>query len=493
MTGMLSQVNRTIKTIICSLCIGLAFACSEKAVDPVPQPDPQEEQKDTTQHRQDPTIAEDSHVRLVEVLQRRSWQLDEYKAFLDTVVADFGEFDMSTAHTMVTAFTAACYNGLNNSFLFEKNRKWHFEQYIYSYRSVSASGDSITLQSGVVLPCPEEGHSHKLDGITLYNHYLTTANFNLPPELGCIASTRVLFNEAVVFSDTEGFGISSDRFPPFFDSFAKGRQQIDAAMAALELMEDAGVTLDKNAYTENVGASLGASQAIGAQMYLESDLCPQWCTEKLPGLRTYATTGPLEPKEIFMTYAETDSISYAIIPLMMVYTLFSSYPELAQGYEVKDFFIPEMATEKMVTAYGQEYTFFEAIECKNVGSEKIHSAFEEYFDNRMLSFISKDMLDAEGKFDPAAEKSRILLEAMDRLKLTDWSPKHPLLIVHSKDDDVIPYGKTYISYMKLAAHSSNVEFAHSYGNHQTATTLGITRIALMNRPSYNIEWNSTFK
>lgn len=489
-------MKTSIKLLLACTIIGAAViipsSCSEKPVrsektDPVEQPD-------TTRKRPDPlkpdTIISSNDTRLVEMIDRKIWQTDDIRNYLMERVATV-DISSTIASTLIDGFMASRLPAMNILFLTEGSRNWHIEQVTYSYRSLSASGDSITLKGTVIFPCSDSGNIHQLDGLTLYNHFVTLSEKASPTNFAMTICCRAYFNNAVICSDTEGYGTSSDRIIPFFNGLAKGRQEVDAAMAALEIINACKVTLKKNAYTENVGTSLGGPQALGAQKYLESDECPQWCKDNIPGLRTFATAGPYEPREIFMSYTENDSLVYSFIPILMIYTIFSSYPDLTGNYDIEDFFCPELVNMEIELEEGS-FKILDAMNRKIVPNFNVlGKAIREKFGAHMLQFISQDMIDAEGKFNPDAPKSRIILEALDRCKVTDWTPKNPVMITHSKTDEVIPYDLTYAAYQKLAADAEKVYFADSYSDHSSSTNIGLARILLLKHPSYNIEWPVT--
>lgn len=470
--------------ILAGMLTGLAVmslsACNEKSVEPEPEPKP------------DPVIpVVDSHDRLVKVISTRAWDIDGYKNYVDTLFMAEAGVDLSTASVIRGIFFTANEPELTRKFRAEGSRNIRVEKVDYLYRTVAADGDSITLQGTVLFPCSATALPHQLDGITVYNHYAILYNAAAPTVSGSTTYARIAFNEAVIASDTEGYTFSSDRMPPFFNGLAKGRQTADAVIAAYEILESRQVTTNADAYTENFGSSLGAQQAIGVQKYIESDACPQWTRDLMPNLRTYATTGPIEPKEIFLSYTENDSIDFGYIPVMLVYTIFASYPDMVSGYGVEDFFEPGFK-DVIVEQYGKKYRLFEAFDSKEVENATIRELIRVTYDDHMLRFLSPDMLDKEGRFNPDTPKSRIMLEALEKCSLADgWTPKHPLLINHSKDDEVIPYDKTYASYEKLAKGNDNVTFGLTFGAHKTATAIGTIRTTLMRHPSYNIEWAYT--
>lgn len=436
---------------------------------------------------EEPIFPGENRSRLVKVFERKSWTLDQYIGFMsDVVINQVGEVipkaDMDTlvsnAMILYRQKTDIAFGG----------RSWHIEQANFNYRSVTTTGDSATFSGCVVYPCADDGGSHLLSGITLYHHHLIVNNSDRPTAVARPVWFRPIYNEALVVSDTQGFGETKEMITPFFDGYSKGRQTVDAGIAALEVLKAQGIKLPKRGYyTENMGASLGALQALGAQRYIESDDCPQWIKDTFKNFRTFSSTGPVETDEVFKAYIDrNDRLVYCDIPMYMMFTVFSSCPDLVEGYKVEDFFDPGVGSFK-IRKNGKEMTLIEGMYEKLVGSGDIYSCMSNLYDKHLKKMLAPGMVDSVGNLDMNNEKAKVLMEALGQLNIANnWIPMNTLLLSHSQDDDVLFYEEAKKSYEKLARHNPYVvSFTDSYGNHELSTGIAIVRMTLMQHPSFH--------
>lgn len=431
--------------------------------------------------------------RLVGVYENNSWTLDEFK----TVIADFAIINInnvaSVNESSITKFIDGVvgFYRLKLNMLFS-NKGWHIEQSKFTYRSVTAAGDSATFSGYVIFPCADDNSSHILSGLSLFHDYAKMADYERPTANTNVIWSRALYNEAVVVSDTQGFGETINLLKPFFNGYAKGRQTVDAAMAAIELMASRNISLADNSYTENMGSSLGAPQALGACRYIESDDCPKWCSDRLKDFKTYASSGPLEPKEVFYAYIErNDSLIFPVIPMMMMYTMFASCPELVEGYKIEDFFDSKLSDYR-VDMQGVEMALTEAINTGLANSSVIDKCMKRLFDNHLKKALAPGMLDSSGQLDMTNEKTRRLITALEKVSsVGNWSPENEILISHSQLDDVILYDIVMASYRKLQSNAkassaicqNPVSFTESFGNHNFSTAVAMARMTLMQHPT----------
>ena len=433
-----------------------------------------------------PSANEDNKTRLVSVYETKSWTLDEFTSMIiKSIVGNVGRIDDNETLKSIADEAVNLYRQkIDADFL---HRGWHMEQANFTYRSLTASGDSATFSGCVVFPCADDNSTHFLAGVTIFNPHLFVRDAERPTAMERPVWFRAIYDEAVVTSDGQGFGVSSDMIVPFFDGYAKGIQAVDATMAALEYLKSRNIEVSPFGYTENVGASLGAQQALGVQRYIESADCPMWVKYQLHNMETYASTGPIEPYNILDSYIEkNDSLEYNGIPVYMVLSLFASFPDMVSQYDIADFFESKVS-EYRINAGGQDMLFLDGVKNKVVDSGDFNKCFRELYGCHLKKLLAPDMIDSNGKLDLGNEKAVILKTALESFSsVADWIPMNRLLISHSKDDKVLFYDETMKSYFKLNRRNPlMVEFTESYGSHELSTGIGILRMTFMQHPAYH--------
>lgn len=359
------------------------------------------------------------------------------------------------------------------------NDPWHLEQHYFTYRSVLATGDSATLSGMVAYPMFNDSRQRPpLNGLTIFNDKVKLVDNTGQP--GLEVAARAALNQAVVSTDIEGFGIQSDRWVPYFDAFTKGRQSIDAAIAAKELLESKGFTFKPDAKTWNFGISLGGHHALGVLKYYESDQCPQSVRRFLPDFRTFASICPIDVRKLFLEYTEKDKLGYPFAALMMVSTIFSVFPETQSEYGLEDF-LSQAVNTKTVTVDSVTYTVPESFRRKLIERDQLRTVLNEATGGYMRKILAPDMFDQDGNLDSRNPKSQLLLQTMDYVSLShDWQPAHPTHMIYSPDDTIIYYNSVKDELDRFIRDGAPIGLEQSTGSHEFTGLMAIYKL-LMDR------------
>lgn len=359
------------------------------------------------------------------------------------------------------------------------NDPWHLEQHYFTYRSVLATGDSATLSGMVTYPMFNDSRQRPpLNGLTIFNDKVKLVDNTGQP--GLEVAARAALNQAVVSTDIEGFGIQSDRWVPYFDAFTKGRQSIDAAIAAKELLESKGFTFKPDAKTWNFGISLGGHHALGVLKYYESDQCPQSVRRFLPDFRTFASICPIDVRKLFLEYTEKDKLGYPFAALMMVSTIFSVFPETQSEYSLEDF-LSQAVNTKIVTVDSVTYTVPESFRRKLIERDQLRTVLNEATGGYMRKILAPDMFDQDGNLDSRNPKSQLLLQTMDYVSLShDWQPAHPTHMIYSPDDTIIYYNSVKDELDRFIRDGAPIGLEQSTGSHEFTGLMAIYKL-LMDR------------
>lgn len=393
--------------------------------------------------------------------------LDLFKGY-----EDFAAYFINTLIEMLTYIQKQEFDNPDNA-------PWHIEQHYFTYRSVLAAGDSATLSGMVAYPMFNDSRQRPpLNGLTIFNDKVKLVDNTGQP--GLEVAARAALNQAVVSTDIEGFGVQSDRWVPYFDAFTKGRQSIDAAIAAKELLESKGITFKSDAKTWNFGISLGGHHALGALKYYESDQCPQSVRDVLPDFRTYASICPIDVRNLFMEYTEKDQLEYPFVALMMVSTIFAVFPETQSEYSLEDFLSEDVNTSS-VTIDSVTCTITESFRRKLMAGDPLRAVLKEVTGGYMRNILAPDMFDADGTLNPDNPKSQLLLQTMEHVNLSrGWQPGHPTHLIYSPDDIVIYYNSVKNELDRFIDGGATIELEQSFGAHEFAGFMAIYKF-LMDR------------
>lgn len=454
--------------------------------------------------------------RLVQLTGCTRWTVNEFSELLqhlyrtgfDLIFGSESDMVEFTVDAMALTHFGDNIPILAAKFLKEGSIGFHFERQSFLYRSVTAAGDSATFSGAVVYPYSSSGRAHTLDGWTVYSDFATTNNEVRMTAYPEVAYFRSVFNQAAVFSDTQGFGATNIRnenatvplLPCYFDYYAKGRQTVDAAIAASQVLEMKGMKMAQDQYVENMGVSLGSAGALGVLRYIESEKdCSQWVRDSLlRNIRTFAATGPLNPWDVFMNLLEKDEpLSIYYFPMGMVTSAFASFPDQFRDYTVNDFFDPRMSDIMISTPLGDTLCILDAISCayfddwNEGGAQEI----ESYFETRISKMLHPGMISEDGTPNMDDPKMALLKMALDSWSTTNgWSPKSPVLLVHSKDDELTDVSMITEAYDQFKSTNKDVSFIPLPGDHTVSSFITHVYMLFNPHPSLYVDkWAPIFE
>lgn len=381
------------------------------------------------------------------------------------------------------------YLKLYGDFVGEHHFSYSFKRQSFTYRSVRADGDSATFSGSVLYPAPKSG-KHTLDGMTLIHNYACTDDNELLSKTYDYLYIRAIYNQALVFCDTEGFGADYGHYAPYFDGYSKGRQHIDAAIAANEVLRKEGIYLKNNAFTENLGISLGGNAALGAQKYLESTECPYWVEEEvLPNFRSFVTDCPTSIDRILDYYSMHDSLTIPCTVPMMISTLFAKQPEVSNEFSFYDFFDEHINDRKLTNSKGKKVGELDAFIQSLLPNDYIFYYFMGYGSN-MKKFMNHSLFNEYGEFDESRRQVQLLFNCLEKISIAEnWSPKHPILWTSSPNDDVIPFLTSENTYDEFKRNNANVVLIPTRGTHIEATGISMILSYIFERPSTVVNIN----
>jgi len=396
--------------------------------------------------------------RLVRMTGCTQWTSGEFSELLQFMSNNYlnGGYGASPEYETTAGAIAIAHFGDNvptlaAKFLAEGSIGFHFERQNFLYRSVTAAGDSATFSGSVIYPCSNSGRPHTLDGWTIYSDFSNTCDVERVSEFPVFPYFRAAFNEAVALGDTQGFGATNVRndhattplLPCYFDPYSKGRQTVDATIAASQVLELKGLAMAQDRYVENMGVSMGASDALGVLRYIQSEKdCPVWVRDSLlRGIRTFAGQGPLNMWESSLSLLEGDgTMSRFVFPMMIVTSAFASFPDQFRDYTIYDFFDPRVRNVMVPTDMGDTLCVLDAVAGAHYrywfqyGYDELVSVFGTSLRNIMHSSLFAE----DGTPNLNDPKMKLLKMAMDRWALSDgWNPKSPVLMVYGSEDELV--------------------------------------------------------
>lgn len=300
------------------------------------------------------------------------------------------------------------------------------------YKSVDVDDQPIWLSGKVILPA-----KGPIKRYILVSHYTIASNKEAPSNIFSLEGLLVKLGYALIIPDYIGYGVTADKVHPYLVMELTARNVLDMYYAVVPFLEKAGCEPEyDDIYL--MGYSQGGATTMAVQHEIEHHDQP------IKIRRVFAGGGPYDIKYTYDQFVETNWASYpCAVPIMM------------QGMVVGNKLDLDMSTMMASNIY------------KNL-DEWVNSKF--YTTNQINALIgtkvTSDLLTPIGMDRTSKEVSELYKAMTENSILTySWTPKAPVFMFHSMDDDVVPFENAMRAKSKWKNANIQYSFGH-YGNHQ---------------------------
>ena len=313
----------------------------------------------------------------------------------------------------------------------------------YTYLSADPQGEPVELSALLYVPDAALDGTKALTGIALTNHGTIGSNAECPTMKAQFEGGLAWKNYAMVMPDYYGFGASVDRPQAFLDPETTARGNIDAYLAARQLLEDRKVTLPSRLYS--FGYSQGGFNSMANLKYVSEHPELSIHFEKV-----MCGGSPFDVELTWNAYTNgTFRNAISFVPMSMV-----SFNEAQQlGIPYSDLFKGEMLANWRNWILAKEYNVAEINEL--IGT------------NNLADVLNGDFLAGRGE---AYER---IMAVCRRFSLTSgWTPPSgtKIILYHSNEDDTVPYANLTAmkSFLDKAAPGSYTASDGNNGGHVNA-------------------------
>lgn len=282
----------------------------------------------------------------------------------------------------------------------------------YTYISADPQGKPVELSAILYIPDAALDGTKALTGISLTSHGTIGSNAECPTMKAQFEGALAWKNYAMVMPDYYGFGASADRPQAFLDPETTARGNIDAYLAARQLLEDRKVTLPSRLYS--FGYSQGGFNSMANLKYVsEHPELPIHFEKVMCG------GSPFDVELTWNAYTNgTFRNAISFVPLSLV-----SINEAQQlGIPYGDLFKGELLANWKDWILSKAYTVAEIN--GRLGTDNL------------ADILNADFLAGRG------DAYNRLMEVCRRYSLTSgWTPPSgtKIILYHSNQDDTVPY------------------------------------------------------
>ena len=306
-----------------------------------------------------------------------------------------------------------------------------------TYPSIDTNWDSIRLSGKVMLP-----KKRKPKRMILLSHYTVCADAEAPSNCFALEGVLVKQGYGLIIPDYLGYGVTSSQVHPYLVMDLTARNVYDMYLAVRPWLK----AVDMEPEHDDL-ILMGYSQGGATTMAVERLIETEYSYPGEPGFvkihRVFAGGGPYDVKATYERFVTTDTASYPVaVPLVL------------QGMILGNKLNIQM-TDLM-----QEWLY-------NKMDEWINSKrFSSGLINKLIGTRVTHKLLTEEAMNQKSEKVAELYKAMTINSITsyDWVPLAPVYMMHSMDDETVPYANASSAKSKWRSANITYNFGH-YGGH----------------------------
>lgn len=303
------------------------------------------------------------------------------------------------------------------------------------YQSEGADGQPILLSGKVILPA--DGRFRRY---ILVSHYTIGANREAPSNCFSLEGVLAKMGYAVILPDYEGYGISRERIHPYLMMELTAKQVVDMFHAVRAYMDAKGLHPQyEDVYL--MGYSQGGATTMAVERYIETHASSEG--QAIRVRRVFAGGGPYDVQATYDRFVTTDVASYPVaVPLVLQGMIYGAKLKIT---------CEEMMNQRVCRNMDKW------VNSKDFSTAQINEALGTRVTHELLSDVSMDRTSPQ-----VAELYKAMAE--NSILYYSWTPAAPVYMMHSIDDETVPYENATLAKDKW--HKANIQynFGH-YGSH----------------------------
>ena len=306
-----------------------------------------------------------------------------------------------------------------------------------TYPSVDGNWDSIRLSGKVMLP--KEGKPKRM---ILVSHYTVGSNAEAPSNCFSLEGILVQQGYGLIIPDYLGYGITADLVHPYLVMDLTARNVVDMYLAVRPWLEAVDRAPEKPELIL-MGYSQGGANTMAVQHLIETEYWNENDPQRIELHRVFAGGGPYDVKATYERFVVTDTAGYPVAVPLVVQGMIKGNKLNIQMSDMMQGWL----CEKMDPWINSKKYCTSALNTM-IGTKVTHE------------LLTKEAMDQ--KSDKVAE----LYKAMNANSIIsfNWQPESPVYMMHSMDDETVPYANASNAKNKWQYANITYNFGH-YGGH----------------------------
>jgi len=306
-----------------------------------------------------------------------------------------------------------------------------------TYPSIDCDGNEVLLSGKVVLP-----KDRKPKRLILVSHYTIGSNAEAPSNCFPLEGSLVKMGYGLIVPDYLGYGVTADRLHPYLIMRETAINVTDMYFAVREWLK----AVDRAPEKEDIylmGYSQGGGTSMAVEYLVEKEYCNPADSLYIPIRRVFAGGGPYDVKGNLDECIRKDQIDYPMsVPLVLQSMVLCNHlniglDELIQPWLYEK--IDEWVNSKRYTT-GQINAL--------IGTDVAHELVTPLV-------MEQDSVQLKELYDAMIANSLVSY---------NWTPQAPVFILHSIDDEVVPFYNATHAKEKWEGADITYDFGH-YGAH----------------------------
>ena len=306
-----------------------------------------------------------------------------------------------------------------------------------TYPSTDNEGNVITLSGKVMLP--KKGTPKRM---ILVSHYTVGSNAEAPSN--CFSMEGVLVNSGygLIIPDYMGYGVTAKEVHPYLVMDMTARNVLDMYLAVRPWLDAVG-RAPEDPQLDLMGYSQGGATTMAVQHLIETEYWDDEDPGRVRLHRVFAGGGPYDVQATYERFVTSDTAGYPVaVPLVLQGMIKGNNLNM----EMSDMMNPRLCEHMEDWINSKRFTTGQIN--KLIGTKVTH---ELLTDEAMAQ-----------KSDKVAELYKAM--TMNSIVSYNWEPVASVYMMHSMDDETVPYTNATRAKSKWQNANITYNFGH-YGGH----------------------------
>ena len=278
--------------------------------------------------------------------------------------------------------------------------------------------------------------------LILVSHYTIGSNHEAPSNCFSLEGVLVKLGYGLIIPDYLGYGVTAQQLHPYLVMDLTARNVVDMYLSVRPWLEAVGMSPEEDDIYL-MGYSQGGATTMAVEHLIETEYSDPSDSIQVKIHRVFAGGGPYDVKATYERFVTTDTASYPVaVPLVLQGMIRGNFLDM----ETSDLMQPWLYDKMNDWVNSKRYTTAQIN--KMIGTKVTH-----------------ELLTEDG-MDQTSEKVAELYKAMTANSIIsyNWQPEASVYILHSMDDETVPYTNATQAKAKWSYANITYNFGH-YGGH----------------------------